>query len=144
MIVLLGDVYLRLRWNDNRPSDDHPENGKEKFHLRVPWLSVNTDTALQEVASAGQIDRSLADALRRNDPIYRIRMGMRTPVCSQCSQVKRMQSAMLTAECAFVLAKAALWIATKFDSHVRLSRTRRASAATVRPASPVECPEQSA
>jgi len=32
VVVLLGDVYLRLRWNDDRPSGDHPENGKEKFH----------------------------------------------------------------------------------------------------------------
>ena len=32
MVVLLRDVHLRLRWNDNRPSGDHPENGKEKFH----------------------------------------------------------------------------------------------------------------
>ena len=32
MVVLLCDVHLRLTWNDNRPSGDHPENSKEKFH----------------------------------------------------------------------------------------------------------------
>ena len=32
MVVLLRDVHLRLRWNDNRRSGDDPENGKEKFH----------------------------------------------------------------------------------------------------------------
>src|SRR5438477_3712466 len=32
MIVLLRDVHLRLTWNDNCPSGDHPENSKEKFH----------------------------------------------------------------------------------------------------------------
>ena len=33
MVVLLRDVHLRLRWNDNRRSGDDPENGKEKFHI---------------------------------------------------------------------------------------------------------------
>ena len=49
--MLHRDVHLRLRWNDNRPSDDHPENGKEKFHPMFNRdLSASTDAALQEVA----------------------------------------------------------------------------------------------
>ena len=51
VVVLHRDVHLRLCWNDNRPSGDHPENGKEKFHpMLYRDLSVNTDAALQEVA----------------------------------------------------------------------------------------------
>ena len=41
VVVLLRNVHLRLRWNDNRRSGDDPENGKEKFHI-----SVNTDFPL--------------------------------------------------------------------------------------------------
>jgi hypothetical protein len=32
MIVFLRDVYLCLGRSDNRRSNNHPENGKEKFH----------------------------------------------------------------------------------------------------------------
>jgi hypothetical protein len=34
VVVLLRNVHLRLRWNDNRRSGDDPENGKEKFHIQ--------------------------------------------------------------------------------------------------------------
>ena len=64
MVVLLRDVHLRLRWNDNRPSGDHPENGKEKFHpLRRhrsgPMLSRGVFSKYEYRAAKGCIKLSL-------------------------------------------------------------------------------------
>src|SRR5215470_4016597 len=85
VVVLHRDVHLRLRWNDNRPSGDHPENEKEKFHpMLYRDLSVNTDATLQEVAL--EISEQLNSLIWfRDDHIHCIRHETDFPLLTDYS-----------------------------------------------------------